>query len=299
MSYPSGREHYHEPLPLRSGTKPYRTLLFSQRPRNNRPEPFDLGSDSSFGEFFSPVSSISTQGPTIAEIQAEFGALIGNTDNGEGWGEQFRQQRARLHPVPKIERPSVNILEPPSRRSRAPMSSSLGILPFESNPSSEYSSSPTSEYHTPARVRKVFPRSLGIELARQFEAPPYGSSSSSSEPSSVTSSESHSPGLYMRPSERIHLLPPTPRSPRVEVTNPVDKLQPIARHPYRHGSYLNDRYDYSTVEEHRRCEEDTGETWGDVWLDFLYLSVLFVSFISVIFVYAWVVLSFLRAWCRT
>jgi len=295
MSHPSGREHYHEPLPLRSGTRPYRALLFSQRPRDNRPEPIDLGSDSNFDHFVSPVIYVSPPGPTTAEIQAainaQFGALIGNSEQPRG--EEFLQQRARLRPVPKIELPSVNILEPPSRGSRALLSSSCGILP------SKGSSSPTSKYHTPARVRKSFPRTLDIGMANQFEEPPYGSSSSSSQSSSVSSSDSDSSVLYMRPTERIPLLPPTPRSPNVDAVRPFDTLQPIARHPYRRSSYLNDRYGYSTAEEHRPFEEDTREIWGGTCLDCLCSSVLFVLFIFVIFSYACIVLLLFRNWSRT
>ncbi|KAL9566871.1 hypothetical protein ACKAV7_008935 [Fusarium commune] len=295
MSYHSGREHYHEPLPLRSGTRPYRALLFSQRPRDNRPEPIDLGSDSNFDDFVSPVIYVSLPGPTTAEIQAEinaeFGALIGNSEQPRG--EEFLQQRARLRPVPKIERPSVNILEPPSPGSRAPLSSSCEIL------LSEGSASPTSKYHTPARIRKGFPRTLDIRMANQFEGPPYGSSSSSSQSSSVTSSDSDSSVLYMRLTERIPLLQPTPRSPNVDGVRPFDTLQPIARHPYRRSSYLNNRYGYSTAEEHRPFEEDTRETWGGACLDCLCFSVLFVLFIFVIFLYVCIVLLLFRNWSRT
>ncbi|KAF4418433.1 hypothetical protein FACUT_11828 [Fusarium acutatum] len=156
MSYSSGCEHYHEPLPLRSGAQPYHALLFSQRPRDNRPELIDLSLVSGIDEDDLPVIYRSPPGPTTAELQAEidaeFGALIGNSK--QPGGEDFLQQRARLRHVPKIERPSVNILEPPSRGSWAPLSSSFEMLP------SEGSASPT-----PAQIRKGFPRTLDIELA--------------------------------------------------------------------------------------------------------------------------------------
>ncbi|KAF5586605.1 hypothetical protein FPCIR_7834 [Fusarium pseudocircinatum] len=276
MGYCSGREHYHEALPLRSGTQPYRALLFSQRHRDNRPEPIDLSL---------------VPGPTTAELQAEinaeFGALIGNSK--QLGGEDFLQQRARLHHVPKIERPSVNILEPPSRGYWAPLSSSFEMLPSEGSPS------PTSVYHTPARIRKGFPRTLDIELANQLEGPPYGSGTSSPQSGSVSSSDSDSSVLWMRPLERIPLLPSTARSPRVD----ADTLQPIARHPYRRSSYFNDRHGYSTAEGHRPCEEDTKDTWGGACLDCLFFGVLFVLFISAIFLYACIVLLFFRNWSRT
>ncbi|KAF4959399.1 hypothetical protein FGADI_1721 [Fusarium gaditjirri] len=290
MNYPSGREHYHEPLPLRSSTQPHHALLFSQRPRDNRPQPIYLGSDSNFDGFVSPVVYISPQSPTTAEIQAqinaEFGALIGNSEQPRG--EEFLRQRARLRPVPKIERPSVNIFEPPFRGSRAPLSSSREIL------QSEGSASPTSKYHTPARIRKSFPRTLDIGMANQFEGLPYGSSSSSSQSSSVSSKDSDSSVLYTRPTEGVPLLPPTPRSPNIDTIR-----QPIARHPYRRSSPLNSSYGYSTAEGHRSFEEDTRETWGGACLDCLCFSVLFVLFTFVIFSYTCIVLLLFRNWSRT
>ncbi|KAG5828238.1 hypothetical protein H9Q74_001706 [Fusarium xylarioides] len=295
MGYPSGREHYHEPLPLRSGTQPPRALLFSQRPRDNRPEPIDLSSVADFNEDDFHVIYRSPPGPTTAELQAEinaeFGALIGNSKQPRG--KDFLQQRARLRHVPEIERPSVNILEPPSRGYWAPLSSSFEMLPSDGSPS------PTSEYHTPARIRKGFPRTLDIELANQLEGPPYGSSSSSPQYSSVSSSDSDSSVLYMRPLERIPLLPLTARSPKVDAARSFDTLQPISRHPYRRSSYLTDRYGYSTAEEHRPCEEDTRETWGSACLDCLFFSVLFVLFMFAIFSYACILLLFFRNWSRT
>ncbi|KAF5707862.1 hypothetical protein FMUND_10892 [Fusarium mundagurra] len=291
MSYSSGREHYHEPLPLRSGTQPYHALLFSQRHRGNRPEPIDLSLVANFDEYRLPVIYRSPPGPTTAELQAEinaeFGALIGNSK--QPGGEDFLQQRARLRHVPKIERPSVNILEPPSRGYWAPLSSGFEMLP------SEGSASPISEYHTPARIRKGFPRTLDIELASQLEGPPYGSSSSSPQFSSVSSSDSDSSVLYMRPLEPIPLLPLTARSPSTD----ADTLQPIIRHPYRRSSYFNDRYGYSTAEEHKSCEEDAKDTWGGVCLDCLFFGVLFALFMSAIFSYACIVLLFFRNWSRT
>ncbi|PNP75224.1 hypothetical protein FNYG_11367 [Fusarium nygamai] len=291
MGFSSGREHYHKPLPLRSGTQPYRALLFSQRHRDNRPEPIDLSLVADFDEDDLPLIYKSPPGPTTAELQAEinaeFGALIGNSK--QPGGEDFLQQRARLRHVPKIERPSVNILESPSRGYWAPLSSSFEMLPSKGTPS------PTSEYHTPARIRKGFPRTLDIELANQLEGPPYGSSSSSPQSGSVSSSDSDSSVLWMRPLERIPLLPPTARSPRVD----ADTLQPIARHPYRRGSYFNDRRGYLTAEEHRPCEEDTKDTWGGACLDCLFFGVLFVLFMSAIFSYACIVLLFFRNWSRT
>ncbi|KAF5687310.1 hypothetical protein FDENT_5332 [Fusarium denticulatum] len=280
MGYSSGREHYHEPLPLRSGAQPYHALFFSQRHRDNKPEPIDL-----------PLIYESPPGPTTAELQAEinaeFVALIGNSK--QPGGQDFLQQRARLRHVPKIERPSVNILEPPSRGYRAPLSSSFEMLPSEGSPS------PTSEYHTPARIRKGFPRTLDIELANQLEGPPYGSSSSSPQSGSVSSSDSDSSVLWMRPLERIPLLPPTARSPRVD----ADTLQPIARHPYRRSSYFSERHGYSTAEGHRPCEEDTKDTLGGACLDCLFFGVLFVLLMSAIFSYACIVLLFFRNWSRT
>ncbi|KAF4500554.1 hypothetical protein FAGAP_3248 [Fusarium agapanthi] len=296
-SYSGGREHYYKPLPLRSGTQPYRPLLFSQRPRDNRPEPIDLSLVSDFDEGEGYLSYIypSPPGPTTAELQAEinaeFGALIGNSK--QPGGEDFLQQRARLRHVPKIERPSVNILEPPSRGSWASLSSSLEML------SSEGSASPTSEYRTQARIRKGFPRTLDIELADQLEGPPYGSSSPSPRSSSVSSCDSDSSVLYMRPLERIPLLPHTARSPNVGAARPFDTLQPTTRHPYRRSPYLNDRYGYSTAEEHRPYEEDTGETWDGACLDCLFFGVLFVLFMSAIFSYACILLLFFRNWSRT
>ncbi|EWG39618.1 hypothetical protein FVEG_15049 [Fusarium verticillioides 7600] len=291
MGYPSGREHYHEPLPLRSGTQPYRSLLFSQRHRDNRPEPIDLSLVADFDEDDLPLFYKSPPGPTTAELQAEinaeFGALIGNSK--QPGGEDFLQQRARLRHVPKIERPSVNILEPPSRGYWAPLSSSFEMLPSEGSPS------PTSEYHTPPRIRKGFPRTLDLELTNQLEGPPYGSSSSSPQSGSVSSSDSDSSVLWMRPLERIPLLPPTARSPRFD----ADTLQPIAGKPYRRSSYFNDRHGYSTTEEHRPCQEDTKDTWGGACLDCLFFGVLFVLFMSAIFSYACIVLLFFRNWSRT
>ncbi|CVK90436.1 uncharacterized protein FMAN_08813 [Fusarium mangiferae] len=296
MAYSSGREHYHEPLPLRSGTQPHHALLFSQRPRDNRPEPIDLSLISKFDDYNLPITYASPPGPTTAELQAEinaeFGALIGN--RRQPGGEEFLQQRARLRHVPKIERPSVNILEPPSRGYWAPLSSSFEILP------SEGSASPTSEYRTPARIRKRFPRTLDLELADQFQEPPYGSSSSSPQYSPVASSGSDSSVLYMRPIERIPLLPPTARSPNVDAARPFNTLQPITRRPYGRSSYLSDRHGYSTEEEHRRpSKEDARETWGRACLDCLFFGVLLVLFTFAIFLYACIVLLFFRNWSRT
>ncbi|KAF5254389.1 hypothetical protein FANTH_874 [Fusarium anthophilum] len=296
-SYAGGRDHYYEPLPLRSGTQPYRPLLFSQRPRDNRPEPIDLSLVPNLdqGEGYLTYVYTSPPGPSTAELQAEiyaeFGALIGNSK--QPGPEDFLQQRFRLRHVPKIERPSVNILEPPSRESWAPLSSSFEMLP------SEGSASPASEYRTPARIRRVFPRTLDIELANQLEGPPYGSSSSSTRSGSVSSSGSDTSVLYMRPLERIPLLPHTARSPKFDAARPFDTLQTVTRHPYRRTPYSNDRYDYSTAEEHRPYEEETGETWGDACLDCLFFGVLFVLFMSAIFAYACVVLLFFRNWSRT
>ncbi|KLP00339.1 uncharacterized protein FFB20_07684 [Fusarium fujikuroi] len=292
MSYSSGREHYHEPLPLRSGTQPHHALLFSQRPRDNRPEPIDLSLISKFDDYNLPLTYASPPGPTTAELQAEinaeFGALIGNrTQPG---GEEFLQQRARLRHVPKIERPSVNILEPPSRGYWAPLSSSFEILP------SEGSASPTSEYRTPARIRKRFPRTLDLELADQFQRPPYGSSSSSPQYSPGSSSDSDSSVLYMRPIERVPLLPSTARSPNAGAARPFDTLQHVTRHPHRRSSYLNNRYSYSTGEEHRPSKEDARETWGRACLDCLFFGVLLVLFTFAIFSYACIVLLFFRNW---
>ncbi|KAI1037914.1 hypothetical protein LB505_001542 [Fusarium chuoi] len=295
MSYSSGREHYHEPLPLRSGTQPYDALLFSQRPRDNRPEPIDLSLISKFDDYNLPITYASPPGPTTAELQAEinaeFGALIGN--RRQPGGEEFLQQRARLCHVPKIERPSVNILEPPSRGYWAPLSSSFEMLP------SEGSASPASRYRTPTRIRKRFPRTLGLQLADQFQGPPYGSSSSSPRSSPASSSDSDSSVLYMRPLEHIPLLPPTARSPNFDAARPFDTLQPITRHPYRRSSYLKDRYGYSTAEEHRPSEEDTRETWAGACLDCLFFGVLLVLFTFAIFSYACIVLLFFRNWSRT
>jgi len=292
MSYSSGREHYHEPLPLRSGTQPYHALLFSQRPRN-RPGPIDLSLVSKVDEYDLPVIYASPPGPTTAELQAEihaeFGALIGN--RRQPGGEEFLQQRARLRHVPKIERPSVNILEPPSRGSWAPLSSSFEILP------SEGTASPASGYRTPARIRKHFPRTLDLELADQFRGPPYGSSSSSPQSSPVSSSGSDSSVLYMRRIERVPLLPPTARSPNVGAARPFDTPQPVARHPYRRSSYFNGGYGYSTAEEHRSSEEET--TWVGACLDCLYFGALLVLFTFAIFSYACIVLLFFRNWSRT
>ncbi|KAF5719463.1 hypothetical protein FGLOB1_1168 [Fusarium globosum] len=295
MTYSSGREHYHEPLPLRSGTQPYNALLFSQRPRDNRPEPIDLSLISKFDDYNLPLTYASPPGPTTAELQAEinaeFGALIGN--RRQPGGEEFLQQRARLRHVPKIERPSVNILEPPSRGYWAALSSSFETLPSEGN------ASPTSEYRTPARIRKRFPRTLDLELADLFQGPPYGSSSSSPQYSPVSSSGSDSSVSYMRPIERIPLLPPTARSPNVDAARPFDTLQPVTRRPYRRSSYLSDRYGYSTGEEHGPSKEDARETWGRACLDCLFFGVLLVLFTFAIFSYACIVLLFFRNWSRT
>ncbi|KAF5648318.1 hypothetical protein F52700_1010 [Fusarium sp. NRRL 52700] len=289
MSYSSGREHFYEPLPLRSGTQPYRTLLFSQRPRDNRPEPIDLSLVADFYEYI-PVTYASLPYPTSAELQAEikaeFAALIRNSK--QPGGEEFLQQRTRMRHVPEIERPSVNILEPPSRGSWTPLSSSFEIL------SSEDSPSPTSEYHTPVRIRKRFPRTLDLELADQFRGPLYGSSPSSPQSSSVLSSDSDSSVLYIRPLERVPLLPPTARSPR-----PFDTLQPITRRPYRCSSYSDGHYGYSATEEHRSSEEDARETWVGACVDCLFFGFLFVLFMFAIFSYACIMLLFFRNWSRT
>ncbi|KAF9773756.1 hypothetical protein IL306_008384 [Fusarium sp. DS 682] len=203
MAYPSGRKHFYEPLPLRASNDPYQPLLFSQRPRNNRPEPFDLGPYSNFDEVVSPASSISPSplGASYVKVLAEIDTIM--KKNERRW-EERDQQRAALHSIPGMERPSVNILEPPARADTA--SSSLRWVTLESGSSSTSSSSPVSEYRTPVRGRNTercpraprAPRYLDVELTGLL-SPPSSGTTLPSEYSSSGTSENNSPILGMRP----------------------------------------------------------------------------------------------------
>ncbi|KAF4345676.1 hypothetical protein FBEOM_333 [Fusarium beomiforme] len=308
MAYPSGREHYYEPLPLRASNDRYHPLYFSQRPRNNRPKPFDLGPYSNFDEVVSPASPITPLGASYARVLGEIDAIM--KQNEKRLEERDRQRAAWLN-IPGMERPSVNILEPPFRADAASSSSGWVVLPSDGGSSSAYSSSsasyssPMSEHLTPIQVRNSdlcppTPRALrylDVELTGLLSPPSSGTTLSSVYSYSGTS-EYDSPVLDMRPSECVPLLLHTPRSPRADLAGRVDVWRPIPRHPYRYGSYSHNRYDDSAIEEGNRHEENTGETWGDVWLDFLYLNGLFVAFILVLFVWACVVPLVFRAFSQ-